>query len=155
VHTHVSVAGPEQTKFVDIVPGRERFTFLYVVISAIAIAFVMTYSGIAGLAWWQSLLMLIGCLTVGWAFLFSVLEMRRLAQKPKNKGDEALTEANPYSPRIVAVKPPTGEPYPHHEYYAESQGFDQGQLTSQLPDSTPFIDRFLSRGREKKQKAGL
>jgi hypothetical protein len=31
------------------------------------------------------------------------------------------------------------EPYPHHETYPESPGEDQGQLTSHLPGSTPFL----------------
>jgi hypothetical protein len=32
------------------------------------------------------------------------------------------------------------EPYPHHETYPESAGEDQGQLTSHLPGSTPFLE---------------
>ena len=98
--------------------------------------------------------MLTGCLIVGWAILFSVLEVRRLGQTAKERADEALEDANPYSSRIVVVEPPTGERYPHHEDHAESPGLDQGQRTSQLPDSMPFIDRFLSRGLDKKQKPG-
>jgi hypothetical protein len=138
-----------------IVPGHERFVFLYAVIAAGAIASAMTYSAIAGLAWWQSLLTLIACLTVGCAILFSILEVRRLAQTPNQRADEALVStSNPYPSRIVVVEPPTGDPYPHHEDYAESAGLDQGQLTSKLPDSTPFIDSILSRGLNKKQKAG-
>jgi len=55
-----------------------------------------------------------------------------------------------YATRTVAVKPPTGEPYPHHEYFVESAGFDQGQLTSRIPGSTPFLDSFVERWRAKK-----
>lgn len=152
---NVSVAGPGRAKFAGVVPGHEKFAFLYAVIAAAGIAGVMTLSGIAGLAWWQSVLMLTGCLIVGWALLFSILEVRRLAQTAKERAAEALEGgSNPYPSRIVAVAPPTADPYPHHEDYAQSSGFDQGQLTSQLPDSTPFVDRFLSGGRSKKQKAG-
>jgi len=32
----------------------------------------------------------------------------------------------------------------------ESQGFDQGQLTSRIPDGTPFIEE-MQRGRAKKE----
>lgn len=129
-----------------IAPGSERFKFLYVVVSAIAVAFVMTYSGIHGLAWWQSLLMLIASLALACGILFSVLEVQRLAQSAKVGAEGApKEEVDPYSPRTVSVEPPTGEPYPHHEYYMESQGFDQGQLTSRLPDSTPIIDTFMRR----------
>ena len=151
---NVSGAGPEKAKLVGITPGQERFAFLYAVIAAAAIASVMIYSSMAGLAGWPRLLMLIGTVIVGWAVLFSFLEVRRLAQTPKNRADEALVDANPYHSRIVVVEPPTGEATPHHEDHPESPGLDQGQLTSQLPDSMPFIDTFFSRGRDKKQKAG-
>lgn len=158
VHRHlliVSFASPKKAKFVGIVPGQERFAFLYVAISVAVTACVMTYCSIAAFPWWQSLSMLIGCLLVGWAILFSILEVRRLGQTAKERADEALGgSSNPYPSRIVIVEPSTGDPYPHHEDYAGSSGLDQGQLTSQLPDSMPFIDRFLSRGRDKKQKPG-
>jgi len=151
---NVSVAGPEKPKFFGIVPGHERFVFLYAVIAAGAIASAMIYRAVAGLAWWQSLLMLFTCLTVGWAILFSILEVRRLGQTPKERADEALEgSSNPYPARIVDVAPPTGDPYPHHEDYAESAGLDQSQLTSRLPNSTPFIDGILSRWHDKRQKA--
>ena len=134
------------------VPGGQKFTFLYVVISTAAIAGVMTISGIAGLAWWQSLLMLIGCLIVGWTVLFTLLEVRRLGGSPKHRASEGPEQdADPYAPRAVVVAPPTGEPYPHHEDYVESQGFDQGQLTSRIADTTPLVDRLL--GRRKKELA--
>ncbi|HYK17703.1 MAG TPA: hypothetical protein VEV37_06765 [Bryobacteraceae bacterium] len=56
-------------------PGRRRsylsaraeFAFRYAVVAAAAVAFVMTISGVAGLFWWQRLLMLIGTVIVGWA----------------------------------------------------------------------------------------
>ncbi len=150
----VSVAGPGQAKFAGIAAGNERFAFLYVVIAAGATASAMIYSGIVGLAWWQSLLAVIGAVVVGCAVLFSVLEVRRLAQTP-NEAAKALEEAsNPYSARTVVVDPPTADPYPHHEDYAQSSGFDQGQLTSRIADTTPFINRFGTRGRKEKQAAG-
>jgi hypothetical protein len=129
--------------------GEEKFAFLYVVIAAGAIASAMVYSAIAGLSWLQNLLLLVGCLIVGWAILFSVLEVRRIASTPKNRGEAAFKED--YPDRIVTVEPPTGDPYPHHEDYPQSAGFDQGQLTSRIPNSTPFMDRFLNRQRSKKQ----
>lgn len=33
------------------------------------------------------------------------------------------------------------EPYRHHEDHAESPGRDQGQLTSNLPGTTPFFEK--------------
>lgn len=137
------------------IASEPKITFLYVVISAVAVACVMIYSGIAGLHWRQSLLLLTGGLIGAWATLFSFLEFRRIGQTPENRTREALKEyPDPYAPRIVVVAPPTGDPCPHHEDYPESQGLDQGQLTSTLPYSTPFIDRFLSRRRTKKELAG-
>jgi hypothetical protein len=114
--------------------SERRFGFLYAEISAAAIATVMIFSGIAGLAWSQSLLMGIGTCGVGWAVLFTVLEMRRLGNSGGPKEDP-----DPYPSRTLIVAPPTEDPYPHHEDYVESQGFDQGQLTARLPDALPFL----------------
>jgi hypothetical protein len=135
-------------------PGRERFAFLYVAISAPVVACVMAYSAIGGLRWWQSLLLLLGGLIGAWATVFSFLEVRRIAQTPQDRADEALKAATPYVSRTVVVAPPTGDPCPHHEDYPESAGFDQSQLTSRIPDETPFIERLLNRRSEKKQLAG-
>jgi len=132
------------------VPGQEKFAFLYVVISIVAVACATTYSWIAHLAWWLGLPLAVLCVIAGWAVVFSFLEVRRLAQSPTARAEEAgKFEPNIYAPRALAVRPETGDATVHHEFYAESQGFDQGQLTSQLPDTTPFIDRFLSRRSKK------
>jgi hypothetical protein len=144
---NASVAQAEKPNIVGIVPGQEKFAFLYVVIAAPVIACVMIYSAVAGLAWWQTLLLLIGGLIGAWGTVFSFLEVNRLNRSTKNIADEAHADANRYSSRIVVVEPATGDPCPHHENYPESAGFDQGQLTSRLPDSMPFIDRFLNRRR--------
>ena len=151
---NVSVADPERAKFAAIAPGNERFAFLYVVIAAGALASAMIYSGIAGLTLAQTILAVIGAVVVGWAILFSILEVRRLAKTPAEAA-QALEEAsNPYTPRTVVVDPPTADPYPHHEDYTQSSGFDQGQLTSRIADTTPFIGRLLGRRRGEMQKAG-
>ena|SRR5579863_802634 len=139
----ISVEGPARYKFVGSARGEERFAFLYVVIAAGAVASAMIYGGIAGLSWTRTLLALLGCLIVGWAILFSILEVRRISRAAESRPLEALEE--PYPSRIVVVQPPTGEPYPHHEDYTESQGFDQGQLTSRIADTTPFVERVLRR----------
>ncbi|HUJ51237.1 MAG TPA: hypothetical protein VLW25_13595 [Bryobacteraceae bacterium] len=151
---NVSVAGSERAKFAAIAPGNERFAFLYVVIAAGALASAMIYSAIAGLTMWQTILAVIGAVVVGWAILFSVLEVRRLARTPAEAA-QALEEAsNPYTSRTVVVEPPTADPYPHHEDYTQSSGFDQGQLTSRIADTTPFIGRLLGRRRGEMQKVG-
>ncbi len=142
-----SVAEPGKANPLRIAPGNERFAFLYVVIAAGALTSAMIYSGLAGLTWWHSVLMVVGAVVLGCAILFSILEVRRIAQTPKEAA-KALEEAsNPYQERTIVVDPPTGDPYPHHEDYKQSSGFDQGQLTSQLPDATPLIDKLLRRGR--------
>jgi hypothetical protein len=146
---NASVAGPKKARFVA--KGEERFAFLYAVISAIAIGCAMTFSWVVGLAWWQTVLLLIGALIGAWATVFSFLEVRRLNQAKKT-AEEALEEAeDPYAARNVAVAAPTGDPYPHHEDFAESAGFDQGQLTSRVSDSTPLVDRFRRPRRGEKQ----
>lgn len=129
-----------------------RFAFLYLVASAAAVGCAMTYSWITNLGTWQTVLLVTGCLIGGWATVFSFLELSGLVRSAQS-GDEALREKpDPYAPRTVLVAPPTGEPYPHHEDHAESAGFDQGQLTSRLTETTPLIDAILTR-RSKEQKA--
>jgi len=92
------------------------------------------YSLIAGLTAMQTLLLLSGSLIVTWTILFTVLEILRLAGRSRIVEDEDLE-----IPRVLIVQPSTGDPYPHHEHYAERGGLDQGQLTSHLPESTPLI----------------
>lgn len=147
MNTQVSgaIADPERRTFAGIFPHERRFAFLYAVIAAAAIAFVGTISGVAGLFWWQSALMLIGTVIVGWAVLFSILEIRRLG-----KGKDALAEpeeARPSPMQKLVVAPPTADACVHHEDYPESQGFDQGQLTSRIPADTPLVAELLGKGK--------
>lgn len=141
----VSVTGPTQAKSTGIAPGNERFAFLYLVIAAGAVASAMIYSGLTGLTRWQTVLALIGAVVVGWAILFSFLEMRRLARTPAEAAEDLEEASNPYTPRTVVVEPPTADPYPHHEDYVQSSGFDQGQLTSRITEDTPLIDKLEAR----------
>jgi hypothetical protein len=91
----------------------------------------------AGLSRFETLSLLIGSLIVIWAMIFSFFEVRRLASRSKSisEPEEVATDAS----YAVVVEPPTGHPYPHHEEHAGSRGFDQGQLTSRLPD-LPYVD---------------
>lgn len=146
--SNVPTASPELPKLACLAPGNERFGFLYVVIAAGALASAMIYSGLAGLTWWHSMLMVVGAVAVGCAILYSILEMRRLAQTPHEAAKAAEKAANPYRPRTVVVDPPTADPYPHHEDYEQSSGFDQGQLTSRIADTTPLIGKLQRRASE-------
>lgn len=138
---HVPVAGPGKQKFSGIARGKEKYAFLYGVAAAIAATGVIVYSLIASLNWWQTSLLLIGCVLVVWTVVFSVLEMNWGDRNKKGEAKSLNEEPDPYASRTVVIGPPTGEPYPHHEDHAESPGLDQGQLTSQLPDSLPFFGR--------------
>jgi hypothetical protein len=141
-----SVSGAEKARLVGMARGEEKYFFLYVVMSTVALTCTVMYSLFAGLAWPQSSLLVIGSLIVAWAAVFCFLEVHRDGRTAKNSARKAFEEDRDlYASRTVTVAPPTGEPYPHHEEYAESAGLDQGQLTSQLSGSTPFVDRFLSR----------
>lgn len=130
-------------------PHREKFTFLYVAISAIAVTCTIAYSLFAGLTLLHGSLLLAGCLLVGWAFVYNFMEVRRATFV--RKGTEAVPlEPDPYGPHTVVTAPPTGDAYPHHEEYVESQGFDQSQLTARIPDQTPYPTGLFARRREKK-----
>ncbi len=147
--SNASEAGQDKAKFA-VIRGEEKFAFLYVVISIVAIASATTYSWIAGLAWWLAVPLVVACVVAGCAVVFSFLEVRRLAQTPKERAEEMLKpEADPYTSRTLVVRPETGDAQVHHEYYPESQGLDQGQLTSQLSGTTPFVEEFLHRHKRK------
>lgn len=130
-----------------------RFAFLYLVASAVALGCAMTYSWIANLGTWQTVLLVAGCLIGAWATVFTVLGFLGVAQTEESADEAFKDEPDPYGPRSLVVEPPTGEPYPHHEDHVESAGFDQGQLTSRLTGSTPFVDIFQSRRPKEKPKA--
>jgi len=133
------------------VSGQEKFTFLYVAFSCFALTGAIVYSMLAGLTRLQSLFLLVGSVLVACAAVFFSLEVRRMARGAR--GVEAVkAEADIYASRSVPVNPPSGEPYPHHEQFVESAGFDQGQLTSRIPGETPFLESFFSR-RSRKPKA--
>jgi len=153
--SHAPMAGPSQPGIPGftrghVTRGKEKFAFLYGVAAAVTITIVAIYSLVASLTWFQGLMLLAGCLLVIWTLVYSVLEMH---SRDREEGSATrLEQPDPYGPRKVVIAPPTGEPYPHHETYAESAGFDQGQLTSRIPGSTPFIDEEKPR-EEKHQKA--
>lgn len=75
---------------------------------------VVLYTLIADL---PGLLLLIGCLIVVWAIIFSFLEVGRIAARSKKTTgpDEAV---DPDAPRRVLVEPPTGEPCIHRQAFA-------------------------------------
>jgi len=141
VHAHLSIRSA---------PGEEKFTFLYVVIAAIAITCAIAYSLIANLGPVQSSLLLAGALLVGGAFVFSYMEIRRITRPPASVDTRKLDEdPDPYGPRKLTIAAPTKDAYPHHEDYVESRGLDQSQLTARIPGSTPFLGRFFGEKEEK------
>jgi hypothetical protein len=129
---------------------RATLIFIFVVASAIAITSITLYSLVAGFSRFETLFLLIGSLIVIWAMIFSFFEVRRIASRSKSISEHE--EIDPDAPYVVVVGPPTGNPYPHHEEHAESAGFDQGQLTSRLPD-LPYIRLRLPWGRRQKDTA--
>ncbi len=130
-----------------------RSAFIYGAVTAVVLTCLGMYSLLADLTAWQTLLLLAGSLIVTWTILFTVLEMLRLARQSNAGGSQALIEDEELDlPRVVVVRPSTGDPYPHHEHYAESGGLDQGQLTSQLPES-PLIIELIRRRRRNKPRS--
>ena len=96
-------------------------------------------------------MLLIGCLIVLWAIIFSILEVCRIAGGSRSiRGEPSEEGIDPDAPRTVIVEPPTGEATPHHEDHLGSEGLDQGQLTSRLPDTLP-LGGWLHGSRSKKE----
>jgi hypothetical protein len=121
-----------------------RVAFAYAVATAVTVTCVVLGSLTADWSRFQTLLLLIGCLLVVWAIIFSCLEVLRIATRSKSiLGREEVDD--PDAPRCVIMLPPTDEATPHHEAHVGSAGLDQGQLTSRLPDHTPSIRELLHR----------
>ncbi|MGP0076289.1 MAG: hypothetical protein ACLPWF_30605 [Bryobacteraceae bacterium] len=115
-----------------------RVTFTFVVASAVVITGITLYSLMAAFTRSETLLLLTGCLILIWAMIFTFFEVRRIAARSKSISERQ--QMDPDASCIVIVEPPTGHPYPHHEDQAGSAGFDQGQLTSRLPDTLSVRD---------------
>ena len=123
-----------------------RMAFQYVLVLLPIVVLIAGFGMMAGLRGWETLLWAVaGCLLVG-AGMFTCFEVRRLTAATSNgqQGSEEQ-DVDQYPKRVLIVQPPTGEPYPHHEHHAESAGFDQGQLTSRIPGSTPLVGDFLEK----------
>lgn len=121
--------------------GEEKFTFLCGALSAIGVACAIAYSMFARLSWPQGWIVSIGGGLVGFAIAFVFSELYRSGGSQKTRAAEPANKPDVYASRSVSANPSTGEAYPHHEDYTESQGFDQGQLTARIPGSTPFFDK--------------
>lgn len=132
------------THSADPAPHQEKFTFLYVATSALAVTCGIAYSLFAGLTFLHGSLLIAGCLLVGWAFVYNFMEVRRAATK-----ESRPIQPDPYGAHTVVTGPPTGDAYPHHEQYGESQGFDQSQLTARIPDQTPYPAGFFRRAKKR------
>jgi hypothetical protein len=108
-----------------------RVAFVFAVVTALTITAVVLYSLVADWSWFQGVLLIVGTLVVVWTITFSFLEVSRIAARSKSIIGPA-DMIDPDGPREVTVNPPTAEATPHHEFYPESRGQDQGQLTSRL-----------------------
>lgn len=119
---------------------RSRLLFAFGTATAVVVTCIVLYSLVAGLSLLQASLFLVGSLIVVWVSLFSFFEVRRIAagRSTSNWLDGSDDRIDPDAPRVVIVGPPTGEATPHHEDHLGSEGLDQGQLTSRIPDTFPI-----------------
>lgn len=118
--------------------GNKQIRELMPYLLALALTFtcVVLISLAVGLRVWAAVLFAIGCAVLVWAVVFTILQFSRFA-RPRARKSSHEREVR----RVVTVEPPTAEALPHHEDHAESPGIDQGQLTSDLPGSTPLVGR--------------
>ena len=126
-----------------------RVVFPYAMVFAVMVSFVAGFGMMAGMYRWEILLWCMGaCLVVG-GIIFTFFEVRRLAGISRSTQELAReeAEADRMTRRVVVVEGPTDHPYPHHEDFAESEGSDQGQLTSRSPEGTPLIGKLWNKRR--------
>jgi hypothetical protein len=129
----------------DIASNELLFEYLLPTIAAATMA--MVYGLLVGVSW-PLCLMLMGAMAVLLGGMtFSLLKMHRLALPRDRAARYDLLDPNRYAElrlraqqqMLLKTQPADDEPYPHHEHYPESAGEDQGQLTSHLSGSTPFL----------------
>lgn len=122
--------------------------FIYGIVTALIVTGIILFSLIAGWSWRQSIWLTIGVLVVVWTIIFSFVETRRIARR-----EDSITgprdAIDPDRPRTVIVEPATGEPVEHHEFHRGSEGLDQGQLTSRLPEHLPLLGRLQDEEKKK------
>lgn len=68
------------------------------------------------------------------------LEIKSILEAAAFNADLAAQRA--IAERAITEPPAGSEPYFHHEDHAESPGYDEGQLLSRLPETTPFFEHF-------------
>jgi hypothetical protein len=92
------------------------------------------------------ILMGVAAMVIG-GIVFSLLKMQRPVASASTRRQARQHEAfeadlaRVQTEKLLEQSPARDEPCPHHETYPESPGEDQGQLTSHLPGSTPFLER--------------
>jgi hypothetical protein len=104
-----------------------------------------------GLAWEKCLILIVGAAALTGGIVFTFLEIRRIALPPgpKQAARSTLHSAVTNLRRIIAPIPKSNDPCPHHEYYPESPGQDQGQLTSHLSGPTPVLEELAKAFRKR------
>ena len=132
---------------------------LLTMIAAISLAWMV---GLAlGLSVSITLILMIGTALLTGGVLFTFLEIRRIAPPTLTDSDitrEALRTVN-HSDQLIILgilrrrMAPLfeNEACPHHEYFPESPGEDQGQLTSQLSASTPILEELIAAYRKRQR----
>jgi hypothetical protein len=141
----------------------------YLLAMTAAATLTMIFSLLAGLKWQACLMLMAAIAVLVGGVLFTFLELHRLAlrvrgRKKTRTGQDDIIGANQSAiamkhlalfeqrQRIAQEVAASNEPYPHHEAHSESPGEDQGQLTSHLPGSTPFLETLDAKSRRVKRK---
>lgn len=104
---------------------------------------------VEGLSLPDCLILVMGAAVITGGVIFTILEVHRLASpagapvtQPEHPSAHGLSAFANLGRAMQPVAEST-EACPHHEYYPESPGQDQGQLTSRWPSSTPSLREFL------------
>lgn len=134
---------------------------LLVIVAAGTLALIIGLS--EGLSVADCIILVLGAAVFAGGITYTFLEVRRLGRRGNGRNvaeaeQEAIFRAS-RAARLKAlakwrklVRPRSGidEACPHHEYFPESPGQDQGQLTSSLPVSTPLLEHFAESSRDRK-----
>ena len=119
------------------------FEYLLPMVAAATVA--LMFSLLAGVSWQVCLMLILAVAALTGGVAFTLMRMHSLGLPQQASSPEGVARQRPPDPNrsdkmLVTQAAYQSEPYPHHEHYPESAGEDQGQLTSHLSGSTPFLE---------------
>jgi hypothetical protein len=133
--------------------ANNELAFEYLLPMVAAASAALMYSLLAGVSWPVCLMLMCSTAALVGGVAFTLVQMHilglpyqrysseRAVQHDRVDANESLEMRLTMQQEMLVTRSNCEyRPYPHHEDFPESAGEDQGQLTSHLSGSTPFVE---------------